>query len=46
VLLGSPDFLMDHGVDLGGLPPIAVDDSMLFLASDGRFAGVVCLGDG
>ncbi len=45
VLLGSPDFLMDHGVDLGGLPPIAVDDSMLFLASDGRFAGVVCLGE-
>ena len=45
VLLGSPDFLIDHGVDLAGLPPIAVDGSMLFLASDGRFAGIVRLGE-
>ena len=46
VLVGSPDLLVDHGVDLAGLPPIAVDDSMRFVSCDGRFAGIVCLSAG
>ena len=41
ILLGSADHLESHGVALAGLPPFEVHDDMLFVAADGRFAGVV-----
>jgi cation transport ATPase len=44
VLLGAPEFLLDHGVDLSALPPIELLDGMLFAAVDGRFAGIVTVG--
>lgn len=44
VLLGGPELLLEQGIDLSGLPPIAVDGAMLFAAIDGRFAGVLQLG--
>lgn len=43
VLLGGPDYLLDHGVDLSGVPAMAVLDNMFFVSSDGRFAGIVQL---
>ena len=43
VLLGAPEFLLEHGVDLAGVPPLEVRDGMLFAAVDGRFAGIVAL---
>lgn len=41
ILLGSPDHLERHGVVLEGLPPFEVLDDMLFVAADGRLAGLV-----
>jgi cation transport ATPase len=41
VLLGAPEFLIDHGVDLMDVPPMETDWTTLFVAVDGRFAGVV-----
>ncbi len=43
VLLGTPEDLLDHGVDLSGVPPIPSDEHMLWVAVDGRFAGIVQL---
>ena len=42
-LVGSPEVLLDHGVDLAGVPPMETNDAMLFVAVDGRFAGLVIL---
>jgi Cd2+/Zn2+-exporting ATPase len=41
VLLGSPEFLLDQCVDLSAAPPMETDWTTLFVAVDGRFAGVV-----
>ena len=41
ILLGSPEYLLDHDVDLSGIPPMEIDWSMLLVAADGRFAGIV-----
>lgn len=41
VLLGSPELLLEHGVDLSSVPPMETDWTTLFVAADGRFAGVV-----
>ncbi|NBQ14383.1 MAG: hypothetical protein EBU31_07175 [Proteobacteria bacterium] len=43
VLVGSPEFLLEHGVDLAGVPPMQVCDGMFFSAIDGRFAGIVSM---
>ncbi|MFO0963613.1 MAG: hypothetical protein U0625_12025 [Phycisphaerales bacterium] len=43
ILLGDPDLLLEHGVDLTGVPAMPVHDGMFFVASDGRFAGLVVL---
>jgi cation transport ATPase len=42
-LVGSPEVLLDHGVDLAGVPPMETNDAMFFVAVDGRFAGLVML---
>lgn len=44
VLLGSPEFLLEHGVDLSPVAPLAASDDMLLAAIDGRFAGMVLMG--
>lgn len=41
VLLGSPELLLEQGVDLSAVPPMETDWTTLFVAVDGRFAGVV-----
>lgn len=43
VVVGTPEQLLELGVDLSAVPPIAADERMLWVASDGRFAGVVLL---
>ncbi|MBL9140505.1 MAG: hypothetical protein JNK53_01445 [Phycisphaerae bacterium] len=43
VVVGSPEQLLHHGVDLSGVPPIASDERMLWVASDGRFAGIIAM---
>lgn len=45
VVVGTPEQLLDHGVDLSGVPPIASDERMLWVASDGRFAGIIALAE-
>lgn len=45
VVLGSPEQLLEQGVDLSGVPPIASDERMLWVASDGRFAGIIALAE-
>jgi cation transport ATPase len=42
-LVGSPELLLDHGVDLSAVPPMETNDGMFFVAVDGRFAGLVLL---
>ncbi len=42
-LVGSPEVLLDHGVDLSAVPPMETNDAMFFVAVDGRFAGLVLL---
>lgn len=43
VVVGTPERLIAQGVDLSGVPPIASDERMLWVASDGRFAGIIAL---
>ena len=43
VLLGSPEFLIEHGVDLSPVVPTEASDGMLLVAIDGRFAGVILM---
>lgn len=43
VILGSPEQLIELGVDLSGVPPMATGEDMLWVASDGRFAGSLIL---
>jgi hypothetical protein len=43
VVVGSPEQLLALGVDLSGVPPIHSDEHMLWVASDGRFAGILVL---
>lgn len=45
VVVGSPEQLLEQGVDLSGVPPIASDERMLWVSSDGRFAGIIALSD-
>jgi cation transport ATPase len=45
VVVGSPEQLLELGVDLSAVPPIASDEHMLWVASDGRFAGIVVLAE-
>ncbi len=46
VLLGSPEFLLEHGVELSPIVPMAVSDGMFLVAIDGRFAGMMLMDDG
>ena len=41
IIMGSPEYLLDHEVDLSAVPPMETDWSMFFVAADGRFAGIV-----
>ena len=45
VLLGSPEFLLEHGVELSPIVPMAVSDGMFLVAIDGRFAGMMLMDD-
>ena len=45
VVMGSPELLLDHGVDLSAVPPMETHDGMFFVAVDGRFAGLLLLGE-
>jgi len=45
VLLGSPEFLLEHGVELSPIAPMAVSDVMFLVAIDGRFAGMMLMDD-
>jgi cation transport ATPase len=45
VLMGSPEFLLEHGVELSPIVPMAVSDGMFLVAIDGRFAGMVLMDD-
>jgi cation transport ATPase len=41
VLLGGPEWLLAHGVDLTALGAVGLPDGAAMVASDGRLAGVV-----
>ena len=45
VLMGSPEFLLEHGVELSPIVPMAVSDGMFLVAIDGRFAGMMLMDD-
>ena len=43
VLLGTPEFLSEHGVDLSPVVPTEASDGVLLVAIDGRFAGAILM---
>jgi cation transport ATPase len=45
VLMGSPEFLLEHEVELSPIVPMAVSDGMFLVAIDGRFAGMMLMDD-
>ncbi len=44
ILLGGPEWLLSHGVDLAEAGAEAWSDGTLYLATDGRYAGTIAFG--
>jgi cation transport ATPase len=44
ILLGGPEWLLAHGVDLAEAGAEAWVDGTLYVATDGRYAGLIGLG--
>jgi cation transport ATPase len=43
ILLGGPEWLLSHGIDLTEAGAVPLRDGVLFVSTDGRFAGTIAV---